>query len=121
MSSFFGPRMDGKRFFSSATIARVVDGERGLRDVGKALGVGHVEASHVGDGLDEMHAVRRLPHRAFGLRVASVADHHHLVLRAQHAHDLDVDLGYQRTRGVEYLEPAALGIGAHLLRYAVPR
>ena len=48
-----------------------------------------------------------------------MADHHHLVARAQHARDLDVHLGDQRAGGVEHLEPAALGIGAHLLRHAV--
>ena len=48
-----------------------------------------------------------------------MADHHDLVAGAQHLGDLDVHLGDQRAGGVEHLQPAALGVGAHLLRHAV--
>jgi len=60
-----------------------------------------------------------LPHRALGLRVPAVADHHDLVALAQHLGHLHVHLGHQRAGGVEHLEPARLGVLAHRLRDAV--
>jgi hypothetical protein len=54
--------------------ARLVDRQRGLRDVGELLGIGDLERVDVGLGLHQHDVLGRLAHRALDLLVAVVAD-----------------------------------------------
>ena len=80
----------------------VVDRERGLGDEGEPGGVARGDARDVGDGLDQEHRARRqLAHGADHLRVAGVADHHHLQAVRVVALGLEMHLGDQRAGGVD--------------------
>ena len=48
---------------------RVIHRQRGLRDIGQVVGIGHLQAGHVLDGLDQVHAALRLPQRALDFRM----------------------------------------------------
>ena len=60
-----------------------------------------------------------LAHRAFHLGVPLVADHDDLAAFGAHLAHFHVDLGHQRTGGVEHGQTATRGVRAHFLRHAV--
>jgi len=60
-----------------------------------------------------------LAHRALDLGMAGVADHHDLAALRPHPLDLHMDLGHQRTGGVEHEQAARLRLAAHRLGHAV--
>ena len=101
--------------------ARLVDRQRGLRDVGDPLGVGDLEAVDVLLGLDEHDVLWRLAHRALDLLMAGVADEHDRVALAGELQRLAVDLGDERARRVDRLQPARQRVGVHGGRHAVGR
>ena len=58
-------------------------------------------------------------HGAFDLRVAGVADEHHVPPLARVARNFHMHLGDERTGGVEHREPAPRGFVFHRRRHAV--
>jgi len=98
---------------------RVVYRERGLRDIGDLPRIAHRKRGDIVHGLDQVHALRRLPHRALGLGVPAMPDHHHFESRGEHLRDLDMHLGHQRAGGVEHVQAARLGLAPYQLRHAV--
>ena len=100
----------------------VVDRQRRLGDVGEPGGVARGDRRHVGRRLDQDHGARRqLAHGADHLRVAGMADHHHLQAGLVMALGLAMNLGDQRAGGVDVEHPPRLGLGGHRLRHAVRR
>ena len=84
------------------------------------LGSRRLEGGDVVHRLDQRHLARReLAHRADHLRVTGMADQDDVPPLALVAHGLLVDLGDQRTGGVEIKQVARLGIGRHRFRHAV--
>ena len=98
---------------------RLVDRERGLRDVGQLALVCDLERVDVGLGLDQHDVVGRLAHRALDLLVAGVADQDDRVVLGGELQRLAVDLGHQRARRVDRAQLPALGVGVHGRRDAV--
>ncbi|KAG1089363.1 hypothetical protein G6F40_013323 [Rhizopus arrhizus] len=76
---------------------------------------------HILDQIDLAGAGLAVPlaHGAFHFRVAGVADQHHVTAGTAVAGDFEVDLGHQRTGGIEHLQATALGFLAHRLRNAM--
>jgi hypothetical protein len=86
--------------------------------------LGDLQPRHVVDVLDQIDAAgagfgEPLAHGALDLGMAGVADQHHVAAGATVARDFQMDLGHQRTGGVEHLQAASGGLGAHRLRDAV--
>ena len=120
MSSVRGPVMLGELLAQAVDDrARLVDRQRGLGDVGDAVGVGDLERVDVGLGLDEHDVLGRLAHRALDLLVAGVADEDDRVALGGELHRLAVDLGDQRAGRVDRAQAAALGVGVDGRRDAV--
>ena len=71
----------------------IIDGERGLRDVGKLCRVFDSKLLNVGDGFDKVHVLWALPHGSLDFRVPFVADHDDLAALLAHLADFDVNLG----------------------------
>ena len=122
MSSFFGPddrgearlqRRDRSRAQSSTESVVCVTYARLSRDRAPAS----FATSSI--ALDQVHAASRLAHRALGLGMAAVADHHDLAAPVAHARHLHVHLGDERAGRVEHLEAARVGLAAHVVRHAV--
>ena len=86
-------------------LARLVDRERGLRDVREPPPVGQLDRLGVGDRLDEDDRVRRLAHRAHDLLVARVADEDDRVARIGVAAGLGVHLRHERAGRVDRRQP----------------
>ncbi len=80
--------------------------QRRLGHVGDVLGVLDLELVHVLLVLHQHDLLRGLPHRAFDLLVAVVADEHDRVAVVGEAHRLAVDLRDQRAGGVDRLQVA---------------
>ncbi len=91
-------------------LRRLVDREGRLGDEGDPVGIGHLEALDLVDGLDEDDVRRRLAGGPFDLLVALVADQDDRVAVGGEAPGLDVDLGHQRAGGVDRAQPAGGGI-----------
>ena len=121
MSSRFGARMLGNRRRSADDLARLVDGQRGLRDVGDTVRVGQLERLGVRDRLDEHGRLRRLAHRPDDLLVAGVADQQDRVALRCIAPGLDVHLRHQGTRRVRRHELEVTRVRVHGRRDAVRR
>ena len=101
-------------------LAGLVDRQRGLGEVGERPrreldGPGVLEVLHQ-DG-----PLRRLAARALDLLVAGVADQDDRPLGVGETPRLDVDLGHQRTGGVDQVEPSQLGLVEDARRRAVRR
>ena len=88
-------------------VARLVERERGLGEIGHAVGVGHLEGRDLSDIRDHLGRLRRFAQRAFDLVVVAVADQHQRVALLGELDGLDVDLGDQRAGGVNHLQIAA--------------
>ena len=86
---------------ASDDLQRLVDRQRRLGDVGDLVGVRDLEVVHVLGGLHQHDAGRRLAGRPLHLLVARVADQHDRVALLGELARLDVDLGDQRTGGVD--------------------
>src|SRR3954454_10466432 len=99
--------------------ARLVDRQRGLRDVGQLLGIGDLEGVDVGLGLHEDDVLGCLPHRPLDLLVAVVADEDDGVALGRELERLAMDLGHQRAGGVDRAQPAPVGLGVHRRRHAM--
>ena len=99
--------------------ARLVDRERGLRDVGDAVGIGDLERVDVVLGLDQDDVLGRLAHRALDLLVAAVADEDDRVALLGELDRLAVDLGDQRAGRVDRVQAAAGGVRVDGRRDAV--
>ena len=101
MSSLFGPGDRREALAQPADDAvGLVHRERGLGEVGQALGVVDLEPVHVLLGLDQDEVVGRLAHRALHLLVALVADEHDRVALGGELLGLHVHLGHERAGGV---------------------
>ena len=98
---------------------RIVDGKRGLGDVGKLCGVFDDEFFDVFDAFDQEHVFRTLPHGAFDFRVAFVADHDDFSPSLAHSGDLKMDFGDQRAGCVKDIQAAGDGFFAYGLGDAV--
>ena len=99
---------------------RVVHAERRLRHVGQPVGVAHPERGDVPGLLDQEHvALGELAHRAHGLRVAGMADHHHLEAVLVVAGGLDMDLRHQGAGRVDIDHLAARGLRRDGLGHAM--
>ncbi len=94
-------------------VARVVDGEGRLREVGHLLRVRHVQPIDVLGMRDQEHPIGRLAHGAHDLVVVGVADEDDRVPLARVADRLEVHLGDERTGGVDHAQSPALGLVAH--------
>ena len=120
MSSVRGPVMCREALAQAGDDrARLVDRERGLRDVGELLGVLDLERVDVLLGLDEHDVLGRLAHRALDLLVARMADEDDRVAVAGELHGLAVDLGHQRAGRVDRAQRAPLGLRVDGRRHAV--
>ncbi len=122
MSSFFGP-VDRRKALSEHAddLARLVDGERRLRDVRDLGSVGQRERARLRDVLDQDGRVGRLAHRADDLLVPGVPDQHDGVPGLRVASGLHVDLGDERTGRVDHVVPEARGVRMHAGGDAVRR
>ena len=99
-------------------LGRVVDAQRGLRHH-RQLVAARAHLGHVLGVLDQVDALAQLAHRAFDLGVALVADHDEFIALLGQLGHLHMHLGDQRAGGVEDLEAALGGLGAHRLADAV--
>ena len=81
--------------------------------------IGDLEAVHIGDRFDQMHAPVDLAHRAFDFRVAGMADHDDLAALGAQALDFEMNLGDQRAGGVEDAHTERLSFVAHRARHAM--
>ncbi len=88
----------------------VVDAERGLRHVGDRRIGRQVQFVDFLLVLHQRHRRRDLPHRAFDLGVAGMADQDQLAALADIALALVVHLGDQRAGGVEHRQAARAGL-----------
>ena len=102
-------------------VARLIQAQRGLGQVGDMVRVRHLErvdflgaGNHLGD-------VRSFAQRAFDLVMVAMADEDQRIALLGELYGLDVDLGDQRTGGVDHLEAAALAALPHGRRNAVGR
>ena len=68
-----------------------------------------------------MDAIVGLAHRALDLGMTLVTDHDHIAPVSPQFGHFDMDLGDQRTGGVEDLKAASAGLVAHRPRHAVGR
>ncbi len=95
--------MAGKRVSQDLDdLRRVVDRKRGLRDVGKLCRIARAERPGIARRLDQGHgALRQLSHGADDLGVALVADEHDFASALGMARCLGVDLGDERTGGIQ--------------------
>ena len=101
-------------------LGRVIDRERGLRDIGKAGGIADAEPRHVLRRLDQQNlALGQLSHRADGLGVAGMADHHDLEPVLMVAFGLDMDLRDQRAGGIDIEHLPRGGRVRHGFRHAM--
>ncbi len=101
-------------------LAGVIDRERGLRDVGEVAGIARREARNLLDRLQQGDgAGGQLPDRSHNFRVAGMADQHDLAATLVVDLGLAVNLGDQRTGGVEGEEIALLRLGRNRLRHPV--
>ena len=108
MSSVRGPARPGKRPRSSSTIvARLVDGEGGLGEIGDAIGVLGLDLARLVEVLDQADRLGRLARGPLDLVVARVADQHDRVAGPAEPPGLGVDLADQGAGGVDDLEVAA--------------
>ena len=122
MSSVRGPTMLGEALAQPGDDrGRLVDRERGLRDVGDALRILDLEPVHVLLGLDQDDVRRGLAHRALDLLVPRVADEHDRVALGGELLRLDVHLGHERAGGVDRAQRARLGVAVHAGSDAVRR
>ncbi len=80
--------------------------ERGLGEIGHAVGIGHLERLDLGNVRNHLGHVRRFAQRAFDFVVVAMADEHQRIALLGKLDRLDVDLGYQRAGGVNHLEVA---------------
>ena len=102
MSSVRGPTMRGEALPQAGDDGGGFVHRQGrLGDVGDVLGVLDLELVHVLLALDEHDPLGGLPHRAFDLLVAVVADEHDRVAVVGEADGLAVDLRDQRAGGVD--------------------
>ena len=97
--------------------AGVIHRQRGLGDIGHALGITHPERRHIGRRLDQMDlaAMRGIEtaQRAFHFRVPCMADQDHIETLASECRDFHVHLGHQRTGSVENLQTAVASFIDH--------
>ncbi len=98
---------------------RLVDRQRGLGDVGDLVRVRDLEVVHVLGCLHEHDAGRRLAGGPLHLLVARVADQHDRVALLRELARLDVDLGDQRTGGVDRAQAPPFRVLVHLRGDAV--
>src|SRR5581483_4982393 len=73
----------------------------------------------IADRLDQVDAIAHLPHRTLHFGVVTMADHDQLPALLTRTRNLDVDLGNQRTRCIEYAKTTRLRLSPHRLRHAV--
>ena len=102
-------------------VAGLVQAQRGLGQISHAVGVGHLELGNLGDVRNHLGGLGRLAQRALNLVVVAVPDEHQRVALLGELDGLDVDLGHQRTGGVDDAEAAALAQLAHRGRDAMGR
>jgi hypothetical protein len=99
--------------------ARIVHRQRRLGDVGQFLGVRDVQRGDVVHGLHQMHLAVDLPDRAGDFGMAGMADQHDLPPAGGVAAAFIVNLGDQRTGGIDDRQPARRCGFLHLARDAV--
>ena len=88
-----------------------------MRDERQPRRVANLETRHILRSLHQQNAATQcaveLPHRAFYLGVARMTDEHHFAGFARIAGHLHVDLGHQRTRGIEHGQSTPLRFLLH--------
>ena len=99
----------------------LVDRQRGLRQVGQVVGVGHLHRSRLLDGLDQDRPSGRLARGPDDLLVPGVPDQHDRPASVGEPPGLEVDLGDERAGGVQDRESSPLGVRVHLGSDAVSR
>ena len=102
-------------------VARFVQAQRGLSQIGHAVRVRHLERLDLLGARNHLGHIRRFAQGALDLVVVAMADEHQRVALLGELHRLDVDLGHQRTGGVDHLQAAALAALADRRRNAVGR
>ena len=100
-------------------LARLVDRERGLREIGDTLGLIERQRFCIVGRLDEHGCVGRLAEGALDLLVAVVADEDDSVPLAGEAAGFEVHFGDERTGAVDDVERAGGGAGVDRGRDAV--
>ena len=102
-------------------VARLVERERGLGEVGDAVGIGQLQRLDLGDIRNHVGYIGRLAQRALDFVVVAVADEHQRIPLLGEFDGLKVHLGYKRAGGVDHLEVAAFAALADGRRNAVRR
>ena len=101
---------------------RIVQRQGRLGDIGQVGGIARLEPFGILRRLDQGDGpFGQLPHGAFDLGVAGVADQHNLAARREMPLGLDMDLGDQRTGCIQVEQLAAAGFGGDRLRHAMGR
>ena len=90
-----------------------------MRDHGQSFGVLHLHALHIGHVFNQVDAIGELPHGAFHLGVALVANHQEFVAFFVQLGHFHMHLGDQRAGGIKHLKAAHGGLLAHRLAHAV--
>ena len=102
-------------------LVRLVDRQRGLREVREVVGIDDAKRPRLGDVLHEDRSIRRLPGRSDDLLVAGVTDQHDGPVPLREPACLEVHLGHERTRCVEDRQPAGRGVLVYHRSDAVSR
>jgi len=100
--------LDGREACAQSVdnVARVVNAQCRLRDVGQPVGIGGDQCLNIVDLGNEMHGAADLPHRAFDLGMAFMADEDNVVTLLGRAAAFFVNLADQRAGGVDDMERA---------------
>ncbi len=93
----------------------LVQAQRGLRQIGDAIRIGHVQVVHVFGRIHHLRHQRSFAQRADDFVVIAMSDQDERIAFAGKLHRLDVDLGHQRTGRVDHAQLAQLA-GLRALR-----
>ena len=96
-----------------------VQAQRGLGKIADALGVGQFQIVHVFQRLHQIAALRYFTQRADHFVMILVSDQDDAEAVARETHRFQMHFGDQRTRGVDHVQAALLGLAAYFGRHAV--
>ncbi len=120
MSCACGPTMFGKLLFQRLDhVARLIQRERRLRQIGHLVRVRHHQRLDLFDRRDNLGYRRSFALRAFHLFVVAMPHQHQRIALLGKLDRFDMHLGHQRAGGIDHLQAALLGAFANRRRNAM--